>query len=459
MKFTFKPSPNYRDTLSTGRIMAELCLGLLAVFAFSLFYYFTTFGTAYGLRAILLMITAIVASCGTEILWCIMTKKDILNHMKNSYPFVTPIILTLMVPLSMDYYALAIATIIAVFFAKLVFGGFGQNIFNPAAVGRAAIFASFATATAADVITGATPTSAIAAQNWIITAPEAVNKFLSGFGGLQNMFVGMYPGAIGETSALVILVVGVILAFRKVIDWRVPVTYITTLFILALAVGLMQGTGVWYPLFHVLTGGAMFGAVFMMTDPVTNPTSAAGRILFAMGCAIITIILRLKSNLPEGVLYSILIMNMLTPMIESLTDGQQIKMKKKNMISMISLFVIGLACTLLVGSTISPVEAGSATAGTTDGTKTTYNTTAHGYAGENEFEVVIDSKTNEIVSVKMTGFNDTPGIGDQVNDAYLESYVGCKSSEDVDAVDSVSGATYTSQSAKDAINQALQASK
>ena len=271
------------------------------------------------------------------------------------------------------------------------------------------------------------------------------------------MFVGLYPGAIGETSALVILVVGVILAIRKVIDWRVPATYLITLFVLAAGVGLMHCAPISYALFHLLTGGAMFGAVFMMTDPVTNPTSAAGRIMFAVGCAVITIVLRLRSNLPEGVMYSILIMNMLTPLIESLTDGQQIKMKSKNIRNLAILFVAGLAITLLVGSTIKPVAAGSAEAGATNGTETTYNVTQHGFQGDNQFEVVIDTAKGEVVSVKMTEFNDTPGIGDGVNDDYLSQFVGAKSEDDVNAVDNVSGASYTSKSAKDAIIQALNA--
>ena len=459
MKFNFKPSPNYHDSLSTGRIMAELTVGLLAVFAFALFYYFTNFSASYGLRAILLLITSVVSACGTEILWCVFTKKDILNSLKNSYPWVTAIILTMMCPLSISYYALAVSTIIAIFFGKLVFGGFGQNIFNPAAVGRATIFASFAGATAADIVTGATPTSAMAAQNWIINSSEGMSKFLSGFGGLGNMFVGMYPGAIGETSALVILVVGIILAVRKVIDWRVPATYLITLFVLATGVGFMHGAPISYSMFHLLTGGAMFGAFFMMTDPVTNPTCAAGRVLFAMGCAILTIVLRLGSSLPEGVMYSILIMNMLTPLIESITDGQQIKMMKKNIRSIIILGVAGLAVTLLVGSTIEPVAAGSASAGETNGTETTYNVTAHGFQGDNEFEVVVDTAKGEIVSAKMTTFNDTPGIGDQVNDDYLSKFVGAKSEEDVQAVDNVSGASFTSASAKEAMIQALNAGK
>ena len=322
-------------------------------------------------------------------------------------------------------------------------------------MGRATIFAS-AGAAAADIVTGTTPTSSMA-QNWIINSAEGMSSFLKPFGGLGNMFVGLYPGAIGETSALVILVVGVILAIRKVLDWRVPATYLITLFVLAAGVGLMHGAPISYALFHLLTGGAMFGAVFMMTDPVTNPTSAAGRIMFAVGCAVITIVLRLRSNLPEGVMYSILIMNMLTPLIESLTDGQQIKMKSRRHPQPGDPVRCRHAITLLVGSTIKPVAAGSAEAGATNGTETTYNVTQHGFQGDNQFEVVIDTAKGEVVSVKMTEFNDTPGIGDGVNDDYLSQFVGAKSEDDVNAVDNVSGASYTSKSAKDAIIQALNA--
>ena len=150
---------------------------------------------------------------------------------------------------------------------------------------------------------------------------------------------------------------------------------------------------------------------------------------------------------------------MLTPMIESLTDGQQIKMKAKNIRSILILFVAGLACTLLIGTTIEPVAQGSAQAGETNGTQTTYTVTAHGYQGDNEFEVVIDTAKGEVVSVTMTQFNDTPGIGDMVDEEYLASFEGCTSEDEVNAIDSVSGATFTSASAKEAVIQALNASK
>jgi Na+-translocating ferredoxin:NAD+ oxidoreductase subunit D len=202
-----------------------------------------------------------------------------------------------MVPIATSYFALGFGTFFAIFFGKLVFGGFGQNIFNPAAAGRAAMLASFAGAAVTDITTSATPTASIAQLGWMIDKPEAVTKFLDQFGGLQSMFLGLYPGALGETSKVLILVVMVFLIIRKVIDWRIPVFYLSTVFVLASLIAVSKGMGFWYPLFHLSTGGLVFGAVFMATDPVTNPTSASGRTLFAIGLGILTVLIRVKANL------------------------------------------------------------------------------------------------------------------------------------------------------------------
>lgn len=450
MKFTFKPSPNYRDAQSTGRIMMELTLGLLVVFAFTLVLYVSNadYGVSYAVRALFLMVSAVIAACVTEILWCLATKKDVATSLKNSYPWVTGIILALMCQVNVDYYALIVSTVLAIFFGKLVFGGFGQNIFNPAAVGRAIIFASFSGKVAVDFVTGATPTSTIASNGWLV-ANSSANVILEQFS-LSNLFVGNYPGAMGETSALVILLVGAFLAWRKVIDYRVPVTFLATMFIITFCIGTMHGVGIWYPVYHLLTGGAVFGAVFMMTDPVTNPTSAPGRIIFAIGCAALTVIIRIKANLPEGVLYSILLMNMMTPMIEKLTDGNQIKMKKKNMISVCVMFVVGLvisvACSL-------GMEAKEISGPTVEANGNVYTISANGYAGENVFEVEVEN--GAIVSITCTTFADTPSIGDQAtSDDYLSSFTG-KTLED--EFDVKSGATFTSNSVIEAAKSALEA--
>ena len=342
MKFTFKTSPNYQNELSTKGIMFDLLIGLMVVFVASDIYYFVSLGSSYGIRAIGLLVTSIVAAVGTEAIWCLVLKNDIKKYLSSSFPWITAIILTLTCTVSISYYALFISTIIAIFFGKLVFGGFGQNIFNPAAVGRAVIASSFTGSVVADFVSGATPTAAYAAEGWFSTSSSAFNTFISKFGGLSNMFIGMYPGAIGETSALVLILVGIYLAYKKVIDYRVSIVYIATIFITTLIIGLVHGQGIWYPLFHILTGGAMFGAVFMLTDPVTNPTVIPGRIVFAMGCAFITILIRINANLPEGVLYSILIMNMLTPAIEKMFDYRQIQEAGKNLKKVVICFVVGL---------------------------------------------------------------------------------------------------------------------
>ncbi len=340
MKFTFKPSPNYRQELSTQKIMLELTLGLLVVFGFSVVYYAMAYGMNYAVRAVVLMAVSLVCGVGTEAVWCIALKKNIKEHLQSSFPWVTAIILTLMCRIDISYYALGVSTVMAIFFGKLVFGGFGQNMFNPAAVGRAFVFTSFTGSVAADLISSATPTTAIAGNGWMIS---------SSLPSLGTLLAGTYAGAMGETSLLLIVLVGAYLAWREVIDWRVPVTYMASLFVLATVYGLMFGQPLTYGLYHLALGGAAFGAVFMMTDPVTNPTSAAGRVVFAMGCAILTLMIRVKANLPEGVLYSILLMNMMTPAIEKLMDGNQIKTEKRNWMIVGIVAVVGIAAAVLCG--------------------------------------------------------------------------------------------------------------
>ena len=357
MKFTFKPSPNYRQPQSTQKIMLELSLGLLVVFGFSVVYYAMAYGASYAVRALLLMAVSLICGVGTEVVWCVVLKKNIKEHLQSSFPWVTAIILTLMCRIDISAYALGVSTIMAIFFGKLVFGGFGQNLFNPAAVGRAIIFASFTGSVAADLITSATPTTAIAGHSWLLAIPNSISTVCATSSSCSSALVaaptllelvfGTYAGAMGETSLLLIVLVGAYLAIREVIDWRVPVTYMTTLFVLATVYGLMFGQPLTYGLYHLALGGAAFGAVFMMTDPVTNPTSAAGRIVFAMGCAILTLMIRVKANLPEGVLYSILLMNMMSPAIEKLMDGNQIKTEKRNWMIVGIVAVVGVAATVI----------------------------------------------------------------------------------------------------------------
>lgn len=489
MKFVFKPAPNNRQKKSTQKIMLELTLGLLVVYAFALYKSFAL-GSAYGINAILLLVTSVAVAIITEVIYALITKQEPLGFLRTSFPWGTAIILTLMVPVNTSLYAIGVSTFVAIFFAKLVFGGFGQNIFNPAAIGRATIFASFTGAISADLVTGATPTASMASAGWTMSN-ETFNGFVENFGGMSNMFVGNYAGSLGETSALIILLVGLVLAIRNVIDWRVPVSYLLALFLGAWVIALVQGMGIWYPLFHVLTGGAIFGAVFMMTDPVTNPTTATGRTIFAIGCAIITLLIRVLANLPEGVLYSILLMNMLTPAIDKALDGQQIKRMKKNAIILASISIIGLVCIFGAATTLvaKEVTVNDDTQGTNLNLGSTinisddfsrfdaqvevasdgvYNVRSKGYGlidpeghasesettyARNEFEIKITNGAVESVVFKT--FGDTEGIGDQcTNQEYLDLYKDLTLDS---SVDTITNATWTSKSIAASVQAALNA--
>lgn len=331
MKFSFRPSPNYRSKRHTSKIMMDLTICLTAVLVYAAVYYGLTYGVSIGLRIIMMAAVSTAAAVATEAIYFKIRKYNVKKELSHSYGWVTALILVLITRVDVSYYALITATIICIVIGKLVFGGFGQNIFNPAAFGEAIIMNNFAasksanvTAAVYDTLSGGTPMAAMNSYGWIVEK-SAFGGFIEQFGGFGNMIMGGYPSVIGGSCAVIILLCGAFLIWRKDVDWHLSVTYLATLFVITLIVGLYHGAGVEYAVFHVLGGGVLFGTVFMMTDPVTTPITIPGRVIFAVGCAVLTMILRWRSNLPDGVLFSILLMNMLTPAIDRLSDGNQIK--------------------------------------------------------------------------------------------------------------------------------------
>lgn len=473
MTLKYKVGPHYRQKLSTKTIMWQLTLALLVVYAFGL-WKALALGQAYFLNALILLVVSLSVALLTEALYAFFTKQQVKNYLLTSFGWVTAIILTLMVPVNTEPYALGVATFIAIFFGKLVFGGFGQNIFNPAAVGRAVIFASFAGSISADLVTTATPTQTMAAAGWLLDSAN-FSTFLADFGGIGNLFFGTYNGAIGETSTLLILLLAVYLAYKEVIDYRVPLVYLGTIFISALFIGLTHGLGLNYALFHVFTGGAAFGAVFMLTDPVTNPNTRVGRMIFALAAAFFTMLIRLCANLPEGVLYSILLANILTPLIDKIFDGKQVLLEKRNLrILSIAAVAVLLTCSALgftlnndhkyksfkvpSGETVllnADLSQAKAKLVSQDGDK--YLIKASGFSaledGGQKDIIEVTVSDGKITALKFAEYNDTPGVGDvcledlflnQFIDATLESEINC-----------VSGATMTSKAAIAAAQLAL----
>ena len=493
MKLSFHPSPNYRDPKSTSEIMRDLTICLLAVLLFSAVWYGVSYGAAYGVRVVLMAVFAVLAAECTEAICFRIQKKDVKTELKHSYGWVTALIIVLITKISVSYYAVIVSTIIAIVFGKLIFGGFGQNIFNPAAFGEAIIMNSFASSTAADITTGATPMTSMKSAGWIMDS-ASFSTFLGQFHGWGGLLTGNYTAVIGGTSVILLLLCYVFLVWRKDIDWETTAVYLCTVFLVSLIAGLFNGDGIWFALFNLLAGGTVFLAVFMITDPVTSPVTKAGRVIFAVGAACLTLIIRWRANLPDGALYSVLLMNMLTPAIELACNGSQIKdfalIRKRTVLTSLVCIVITIALggTMHVSAaedTASSADTAEATAETSsDSEKLTlssdfseneaacedqgdgvYACTAKGFGllsedapeGEsaNEATVTIDMDTKTVKSVEVTTFGDTKGVGDRAtSEDALKAYEGADLDSDVDIT---SGATYTSKSIAAMVQAALQA--
>jgi len=486
MKFSYRPSPNFRSKRHTSRIMMDLTVCLLAVLLCSAVYYGMVYGAEIGIRAILMAAASVASAVATEAVYFKIRKKDVKKEISHSYAWVTALILTLITRIDVSYYALIVATIICIVIGKMVFGGFGQNIFNPAAFGAAVIMSSFAATRSTDFVTAATPTTTAAAYGWIMDT-ETFGSYITQYGGLGKMLLGWYPSSLGSTSAVLIALCCVYLIWRKDIDWRLPVCYIGSVFLITTIIGLIKGAGLWYGVFNVLAGGVMLGGVFMVTDPVTNPVSIPGRIVFAVGCAALTVIIRLKANFPDGVLFSILLMNMMTPAIDKIFDGNQIKnaanFRNKTIICSCLLALVSI----LVGSTVQAKEvtpepaAPAAVEGalgsidfsannvevtevSNDGKTAVYSCSADGFGiqnnmgadySRNEATITVDTSKGSVVSVVLDHFGDTAGIGDTAtSDEALAAYTGLTLN---DTVDTVSGATFTSGSVASMVQAALEA--
>ncbi len=481
MKFINKVSPNYRDKdHSTKGVMAELSVGLMVIFLFSMVYYYQEYGMDYVLQGVGILLTSIVVAMVTEVLFALATKRNIKVHLRSSFPLVTAIILALIVPVSTTFFSIGVASFFAIFFGKLVFGGFGHNIFNPAGVGRMVIFTSLVGSTVNDVTTGATPISSMANAGWLIKDANITEKFLDQFGGLSNLLLGWYPGALGETSALLIILVGIYLAYRKVLDWKVPVVYVGSVFLFTTVIALTNGVGMWYPMFHILSGGLMFGAVFMLTDPVTNPTTITGRVIYAIGVAALTVIIRLQSSLPGGVVYAILLMNMVSPLIDKLTDGWSIYSVKKYSLSIGVTLVFGFVLTFVAGSSLEPKAitfpnegggipiftdmtegAPEVLSSTDEGNIKIVTVSSPGYAANeggknNVIEVKINMDTKTVESVLVKEANDTPQLGTRIEEeSFLAKFKGISAADENASIDALSGATISSVSAAKAVGAAL----
>jgi len=293
-------SPHIRSRVSISRIMYAVIFALLLPTAGGIYF--------FGLNALWVILTTVITAVLTEY---IIKRLRKIEFVMDGSAVVTGLLLGLILPPILPKYLwmAAIGSVVAIGIAKEAFGGLGHNMFNPALVGRAFMSASFSGImtsfvlptkwSGADAVTGATPLKES------FTHIASMTEY-------KDLLFGNVGGSIGETSALLILIGGLLLILLSVINWRIPLYYIGTVFVLTVVFG---GD----PYRHILAGGLMLGAFFMATDYVTAPLTDSGKIIFAVGAGILTVCIRKFGGMPEGVCFSILLMNAVTPLIDRYT--------------------------------------------------------------------------------------------------------------------------------------------
>ena len=323
MKFKFGVTPTYRSKTSTDDIMRDLFIALMFVTICSIVLQYSLYGVEGAIRGALLTIAAVATCYITDFLYfkALKTKKEEFKEKVNqNVPAITGIILALTMPLGdlgsyQIIYVTIISAIVAELIGKLIFGGFGYNIFNPAGVGRAFALLAFGPVLIIPNIDGLSAATVLGSMS----SAEGMDAITKTFNDYSSLLFGAHKGTVGETMVIPIVLAGIYLVWKKVIDWVIPVVAMLAIFVFSLTTIYMNGYGLEYAFIQLFSGGLVFGAVFMLTDPVTNPNNRQGKIIFAITFALLTYLIRVNASLPEGVVFAILLCNMLVPMIDKLT--------------------------------------------------------------------------------------------------------------------------------------------
>lgn len=303
-------SPHVKSSLTIEKAMGDVLLALIPALIMAIYF--------FGLPAIAVVVTSVVTALLSEAACQKIRGREI--TIKDGSAAITGLLLAFCLPSTTPLWIVAIGSLTAIVLGKQFFGGLGHNVFNPALVGRAILLASWPAAVTSfvqpiDGITSATPMETMKSLG--AASGPAANQLMAQLPSLWDMFTGNIAGCLGETSALALLVGAAYLLYKGHIDWCIPGTYIGTVFVLTGVFGAYSGNGVIvYPLYHVLGGGLILGAFFMATDWVTTPITKQGKIVFGLGCGILTVVIRIWGGYPEGVCYSILLMNCATPLID-----------------------------------------------------------------------------------------------------------------------------------------------
>ena len=466
MKFSILKGPFIKSKNNTNKIMNNLLVALLPIIIFSFYKngiipYQNNKVDLYGMFYPLIFIfIGTITSYITELLYAYIFKKlkkqELKNYMKNSYSIIPGLFVSLVLPLNTPLEILVMASIIAIIFGKMLYGGFGKNIFNPALIGCLFVLSMYSQIInlnggyinkyELDTIGSATPLTNVKLTDSIGTYDTLVKPY----GNLKDFLFGFIPGSTGETCSILIILAFFYLVYKRVIKWKIPVIYVATVFVMTYIIGSINGLGIWYPIFNVLSGGLLFGAVFMATDPVTSPITCVGQIIYAMSLGILTVIFRYQTSAPEGVLTSILTMNMFVMLLDRLGSSNKYAIKKI-IIPLIILSILIISISINIGNKYNKKGTDS-NFKILEKTNDYYIVTEKGNGGPIKAKLYINNK--EITKIEILENNETPSYYSLVEkNNYINKLIN--NQMDIENIDTVSGATISSTALKKMVTNVL----
>ena len=274
------PAPHIRTAETVESVMYDVVIALIPAFAMAVY--------SFGVRALILTAVSVATCIATEYIWQKILKRDI--EAFDGSAILTGILFAFVVPVGMGLQYVIVGNFVAITLGKIVYGGLGHNIFNPALIGRAFVQASWPVAITTFAYDGKAGATVLDAMKRGIPLTDSL--IYEGGNQYINAFLGQMGGCLGETSALALLIGGVYLIYKKQIDWKVPAVMIGTVFVLTWAMGAN-------PFMQILSGGLFLGAFFMATDMVTSPITGKGRVIFALGIGILVSLIRIKGGYPD----------------------------------------------------------------------------------------------------------------------------------------------------------------
>lgn len=457
--------PFVKSDNKTSKIMLNLLISLIPIILFSFYKngillyqkgYINFLEMFYPL--IFILIGSLSSLLTEEIYLYVFGKKrgkELIDNVLSSYGLFPGLFLSLVLPINTPLSVLFIGSIFAVIIGKMIFGGFGNNIFNPALVGCIFVITCFSAAITSnggylnkyeiDSISSATPLTNVS----IVEGIGDYDTLVKPYGNLLNFFIGTIPGAVGETSALLCIVAFIYLTITKTIKWRIPVTYISTVFVLTFIIGYFNDLGIWYPLFQILSGGLFFGSIFMASDPVTSPVNKESQIIYGILLGLCTVLLRYLTSYPEGVMTSILLLNMFVFIIDRFTAKTRFK-PVNYYIMLIVLIIISLLAGYGISTKYKSVDYKEdpnyeILSKTIENNQTIYTVSQKGFGGKIKAKITFDSR--KIISIDIIEHNESLDRYQLVeNQNYINSLLN--SQANLDNVDAVSGATITSNALK-----------